>query len=50
MKKIIITLEFDQEDTTREEIKSYIKDLIEGDEIHWEEIRNPKELPINHLI
>ena len=50
MKKVVITLEFDQEDTTREEIKSYIKDLIEGDEIHWEEIRNPKELPINHLI
>lgn len=50
MKKIVITLELDHEDTTREEIKSYIKDLIEGDEIHWEEIRDSKELPINHLI
>ncbi len=50
MKKVVITLEFDHEDTTREEIKSYIKDLIEGDEIHWEEIRDSKELPINHLI
>ena len=35
-KKVIITLEFDHEDTTREEIKLYLKDLIEGDEIHWD--------------
>ena len=27
-KKITITLEFDHEDTTREEIKKYLKDLI----------------------
>tara|TARA_Y100000356_G_C11039504_1_gene172728 strand:+ start:213 stop:455 length:243 start_codon:yes stop_codon:yes gene_type:complete len=35
-KKITITLEFDHEDTTREEIKKYLKDLIEGDELQWE--------------
>jgi hypothetical protein len=33
-KKITITLEFDHEDTTREEIKKYLKDLIEGE---WED-------------
>ena len=36
-KKVIITLEFDHEDTTREEIKKYLKDLIEGDELQWED-------------
>ena len=36
-KKITITLEFDHEDTTREEIKKYLKDLIEGDELQWED-------------
>ena len=36
-KKITITLEFDHEDTTREEIKNHLKDLIEGDELQWKE-------------
>ena len=36
-KKITITLEFDHDDTTREEIKKYLKDLIEGDELQWED-------------
>lgn len=36
-KKITITLEFDHEDTTREEIKMYLKDLIEGDELQWDD-------------
>ena len=36
-KKITITLEFKHDDTTREEIKSHLKDLIEGDELQWED-------------
>ena len=36
-KKITITLEFKHDDTTREEIKKYLKDLIEGDELQWED-------------
>jgi|TARA_R100001460_G_scaffold72231_2_gene112982 short-subunit dehydrogenase involved in D-alanine esterification of teichoic acids len=38
MKKVIITLEFDHEDTTREEIKAYLKDLIEDDSLNYEEV------------
>jgi len=37
-KKITIALEFDHEDTTREEIKMYLKDLIEGDELQWDDV------------
>ena len=39
MKKVVITLEFDHEDTTREEIEMYIMDLIEDNSLDWEEIR-----------
>jgi hypothetical protein len=39
-KKIIIELEFDHEDTTREEIKLYLKDLIEDDSLNYEEVKN----------
>tara|TARA_Y100001937_G_scaffold22439_1_gene32032 strand:+ start:944 stop:1111 length:168 start_codon:yes stop_codon:yes gene_type:complete len=38
MKKVIIVLEFDHEDTTREEIKAYLKDLIEDDSLNYEEV------------
>lgn len=44
-KKITITLEFDHDDTTREEIKKYLKDLIEGDELQWEVDDNTSYVP-----
>jgi len=37
MKKVVITLEFDHNDTSREEIKLYLKDLIEDDTLNYEE-------------
>ena len=57
-KKITITLEFKHDDTTREEIKRYLKDLIEGDELQWEDANEKKEkqkelfkkYPINDLL
>jgi len=36
-KTITITLKFDHADTTREEIKSHLKDLIEADVIRYKE-------------
>ena len=37
MKKVIIILELDDENITREEIKAYLKDLIEDDSLNYEE-------------
>ncbi len=37
MKKIIITLELNQEDTTRKEILLYLKDLIDDDSLDYQE-------------
>ena len=43
MLKVLITLEFEHEDTTREEIKLYLKNLIEDDSINYDIIHIEKE-------
>tara|TARA_R100001086_G_scaffold94380_1_gene46971 strand:- start:656 stop:799 length:144 start_codon:yes stop_codon:yes gene_type:complete len=42
MLKVLITLEFEHDDTTREEIKLYLKDLIEDDSINYDIINTEK--------
>ena len=42
MKKVIITLEFDDDDTSKENVYTYLKNLIEDDSLDYEEVKDEK--------
>ena len=42
MKKVIITLEFDDDDTSKENVYTCLRDLIEDDSLDYEEVKDEK--------
>ena len=40
MKKVIITLEFDDDDTSKENVYTYLKNLIEDNSLDYEEVKD----------
>lgn len=42
MKKVIITLEFDDDDTSKENVYTYLKNLIEDNSLDYEEVKDEK--------
>ena len=42
MKKVIITLEFDDDDISKENVYTYLKNLIEDNSLDYEEVKDEK--------
>ena len=40
MKKVIITLEFDDDDISKENVYTYLKNLIEDNSLDYEEVKD----------